>query len=157
MSKETTNTAPAGTSTLLRRLLKATDLRSFLTENERSLTVPTFPAYLDALCRERSLVREHVILRAGIERSFGHQLFRGARKPSRDNVLRLAFGFGLTVDETQTLLRLARKALLYPKIPRDAAILYSLSQGDTIVEAQASLCDLGLSILGGEKYEHAER
>jgi len=103
------------------------------------------------------MVREHVIIRSGIERSFGHQLFRGIRKPSRDNVLRLAFGFGLNVDETQTLLQLARRSPLYPKIKRDAAVLYSLSRKETIMEIQSSLCDLGLVMLGGEKYEHAER
>lgn len=157
MDTENPKPIPVGTSTMLRRLFKATNLRSFLTENENMLSVPAFPEYLDELCKQRNMVREHVIIRSGIERSFGHQLFRGIRKPSRDNVLRLAFGFGLNVDETQTLLQLARRSPLYPKIKRDAAILYSLSHKETIMEIQSSLCDLGLIMLGGEKYEHAER
>lgn len=146
-----------GTSTLLGKIFKAANLRSYLDENENSFVTPTLAEYLETLCKERNMVREHVIGRAGIERGFGHQLFRGARKPSRDNVLRLAFGFGLTVEETQALLRAARRTLLYPRIKRDAAILYGLAHHNTIMEIQASLNDLGLTLLGGEKYEHAER
>lgn len=148
---------PAGTSTLLRRIFKAADLHSFLDENGKSLVAPTFTECLETLCRERSAVREHVIGCAGIERGFGHQLFRGARKPSRDNVLRLAFGFGLDLDGTQALLRAARRTPLYPRIKRDSAIIYGLTHHNTIIEIQASLSDLGLTALGGERYEHAER
>jgi len=147
---------PVGTSTLLGKIFKAANLRSYLDENEKSLVAPAFTEYLETLCQERNMVREHVIGRAGIERGFGHQLFRGSRKPSRDNVLRLAFGFGLDVEETQALLRAARRTPLYPRIKRDAAILYGLAHHNTMMEMQASLNDLGLTMLGGERYEHAE-
>lgn len=147
----------AGTSTLLRRIFKAANLRSFLDENEKSFAAPTFTEYLESLCQGRNMVREHVIGRAGIERGFGHQIFRGSRKPSRDNVMRLAFGFGLDAEETQALLRAARRTPLYPRIPRDAALLYGLSHHHTLIEMQTSLVEQGMTALGGEKYEHAER
>ena len=122
-----------GTSTLLRRVFKATNLRSFMDENRQSMNMPVLSDYLETLCRERGLVREHVIKNAGIERSFGHQLFRGVRKPSRDNILRLAFGFGLNVEETQALLRAARKTPLYPRLMRDAVIINGLAHGGTVL------------------------
>lgn len=149
--------AKVRTRTLLRRIFKASSLSSFLSENESAMTMPTFTDFLAKLCQERNMIREHVILNAGIDRSFGHQLFRGARKPSRDNVIRLAFGFGLTLEETQELLKSARKSPLYPKIKRDATILYGLAHHQTILEVQTSLSDFGLTMLGGEKYEHSER
>lgn len=148
---------PVGTSTLLRRILKASNLHSFLEQNEGALALPSFPEYLDSLCRERNLVREHVIIRAGIDRGFGHQLFRGVRQPSRDNILRLAFGFGLDVEETQQLLLIARRSQLYPRFPRDAAIIYGLSHHNSIIEMQTSLNEQGLTMLGGERHEHTER
>jgi len=147
---------PVGTSTLLQRVFKATNLRSFMDENRQSLNTPILSDYLEALCRERSLVREHVINNAGIERSFGHQLFRGVRKPSRDNILRLAFGFGLNVEETQALLRAARKTPLYPRLMRDAVIINGLAHGGTVLQVQTTLSDLGMTLLGDKKYEHAE-
>ena len=86
------------TSSLLNRLFKSSDLNDFLKKNEKEMVIPTFMEHLDRLCRERNTIREHVIKRSGIERCFGNQLFRGTRKPSRDNVLRLAFGLGLSVE-----------------------------------------------------------
>jgi hypothetical protein len=145
------------TSSLLQKLFKAPSLKMFLAENKDAMYTPSLTEYLDRLCAEKSTVREQVISKAGIERTFGHQLFRGSRKVSRDNVLRLAFGFGLTEEETQELLDIARKARLCPKIKRDAVILYSLSRRLSIQEAQLDLNELGLTLLGGEKYEHSDR
>ena len=147
---------PVGTSTLLRRVFKATNLRSFMDENRQSLNMPVLSDYLETLCCERGMVREHVIKSAGIERCFGHQLFRGVRKPSRDNILRLAFGLGLNVDETQALLRVARKTPLYPRIMRDAVIINGLAHVGTVLKVQTMLSDLGMTLLGDEKYEHAK-
>mgnify|MGYP001073891055 FL=1 len=138
-------------------MFKAANPQRFLNENEQLFVTPSFTEYLDALCLERKAVREQIIHRAGIERSFGHQLFRGSRKPSRDNVLRLAFGFGIDVDETQIMLRAARKAPLYPRIKRDAAIICGLSRHYTMIEMQTLLSDMGLTELGGERYDHSER
>ena len=145
------------TSTLLRRLFKTSDVHSYLAENGDSICIPTFVEQLERLCEEKSMVREHVIKRAGIERSFGHQLFRGSRRPSRDNVIRLAFGFSLTVGETQELLRIARKSALYPKIKRDAIILFGLAHGKTMIDIQSIISEHGLTLLGGEKYDYGER
>ena len=145
------------TSTLLRRLFKTPDVGTFLAENKDSIHVPSFIERLNRICLEKNMVREHVIKRSGIERSFGHQLFRGARQPSRDNVIRLAFGFSLNVDETQKLLTIARKSALYPKIKRDAIILHSLSHGKTMLDVQSIISENGLTLLGGEKYDYSER
>ena len=137
------------TSGLLRRLFKTTSFDRFLEENGESVSLPPFHAYLSALCEERGEVRERVIKRADIERTYGHQLFRGIRTPSRDKTVQLAFGFGLTVDETQELLKAAQKRQLYPKLKRDAALIYGLSHHLTVTEVQALLEQLGLTLLGG--------
>jgi hypothetical protein len=96
-------------------------------------------------------VPERVIKLASIERTYGHQLFNGTRKPSRDKVIQLAFGFGLDVDETQELLKIAQKSLLYPKIKRDAVILYCLNNHKSIIQTQSVLETLGVILLGGEE------
>lgn len=141
------------TSTLLRKLFKATNLPDFLAANTRSMDMPTVISHLDSLCKSKERVREHVIKDAGIERAFGHQLFRGARKLSRDNALRLALGFPLTLEETQELLKIARQTPLHPKVKRDAAVIYGITHDISLVTMQAMLAELGLTVLGGEKYE----
>lgn len=142
------------TDTLMRRIFKAEQLDDLLRQNEDSMETGDFCSYINELCVSRCEVPERVIRRSEIDRTYGHQLFNGARHPSRDKVLQLAFGFGLTVDETQQLLRRAGKSLLYPRLKRDAVILFCLSKSMNVLEAQERLASVGLTQLGSvPKYE----
>lgn len=138
------------TSTLLRRLFKAPDLEKFINENIDGKELPQFHVYILDLCKARGWVPEQIIKKAAIDRTYGHQLFNGTRKPSRDKVIQLAFGFGLDVDGAQKLLKVAQKSPLYPKIKRDAAILYCLNCHKDVLETQSVLQSLGRTLLGGE-------
>ena len=138
------------TSTLMRRLFKAPDLDSFINENADHFHEQPLCAYLTDLCQKTGAVRNQVILRSGIERSFGHQIFRGARNPSRDIVLRLAFAFKLNVEDTQRLLAVAQRSQLFPRIRRDAVLLYCLHNGLDITQTQNILEELKLPLLDGE-------
>ena len=129
------------------QLVKAASLRQFIGENEIGL--PPFCDYIQALCRERGEAPERVIRRAAIERSFGHALFRGDRKPSRDTVLQLAFGFEADVKLAQSLLRHAGHSTLYPKVPRDTVVGYCLIHKTSLIETQQLLMELGLPLIGG--------
>lgn len=143
MAEESTHT-----STLLRRLAKTSDFHLFIKNHEGAMLEISFHEYLTRLCEKNCLVPEHIIRTAQIDRTYGHQLFNGTRKPSRDKAIQLAFGFGMTVDETQHLLRIAGKNPLYPKIKRDAAILFCLSRGMNVFETQSLLESLDLTLLG---------
>lgn len=139
------------TSTLLRRLFKAPNLEKFMENNSDKMVIPQFCAYILELCQAAGQVPEQIIKQAAIDRTYGHQLFNGTRKPSRDKVIQLAFGFGLDVDGAQKLLKLAHKNALYPKIKRDAAILHCLNNHKDIIETQSVLQALGQTLLGGEE------
>jgi len=145
----------ARTSSFFRRLLKTPDFEAFVHENGDFMRETPFSEYLSELCAKNNFIPEHVIKAAQIDRTYGHQLFNGIRKPSRDKVIQLAFGFGMSVDEAQRLLCAAGKNPLYPKLTRDAAIIYCLSRGNDIFDAQSLLESLGLTILGGE-WRHDE-
>jgi hypothetical protein len=139
------------TSTLLRRLFKAPNLEGFIKENATVMEIPQFHEYISELCQTMGQVPEQVIKQAFIERTYGHQIFNGTRKPSRDKVIQLAFGFGLDMDGAQGLLKAAQKSLLYPKIKRDAVILYCINNNKEMIETQSVLETLGLTLLGGEE------
>ena len=143
------------TSILLKRIAKTSDFHLFIKNNENVMMKKTFFMYLSELCEKNNLVPEHIIKTAQIDRTYGHQLFNGTRKPSRDKVIQLAFGFGMTVNETQYLLRIARKNQLYPKIKRDAAILFCLSKKMGVIDTQNMLESLGLTLLGDD-WHHGE-
>jgi len=142
------------TSTLLNKLFKTSRLIHFMKNYDSEFEKTPFCEYIQRLCADRGLVPERVIKNCGIDRTYGHQLFSGFRQPSRDKVIQLAFGFALSVDETQELLRAAGKSLLYPKIKRDAAIMYCLKNRTGFVDAQETLQELSLPLIGREgRYE----
>ena len=139
------------TNTLMKRLFKAADLDTYLEGNESNLRSPDFYTLLKQACEKRNMLPAQVIECSQIERTYGHQLFNGTRRPSRDKVLQLALGLGLSVDETQRLLRAAGKSQLYPRLKRDAVILYALQKKLPILTVQENLTKYGLTLLGGQK------
>ncbi len=139
------------TNTLMKRLFKSPDLDSYLEGNEGQLEVPDFYELLKSFCEKKKMLPAHVIEQSQIERTYGHQLFNGTRRPSRDKVIQLSLALGLKVDETQQLLRAAGKSLLYPRLKRDAVILYGVQKGLPVLSVQENLMKYGLSLLGGVK------
>ncbi len=137
------------TSTLFLELEKNGSFAKFAETNEESFVHSDFSEYISLLSREKEMAPIQVIKNAQIDRVYGHQLFNGTRKPSRDKVLQLAFGFGLSLEETQKLLRMADKSRLYPKIKRDAAIIYGLNNRMQISDMQEFLFSLDLPVIGG--------
>ena len=145
------NPSSIPTSAFLRKLIKTSDLEGFIQRHEGEMEPPEFHVFINDLCTASGQVPEHVIIRADIERTYGHQLFNGTRNPSRDKVIQLAFGMGLDVDAAQKLLQIAQFSPLYAKLKRDAAILYCLEHRLDIQELQSLLQTLGLTLLGKRK------
>lgn len=138
----------------MRKLFKTNSIESFVKNyGEQFNTVP-FHTYINQLCAATGTIPAHVIHKSGIERTFGHQIFNGTRKPSRDKVIQLAFGFEMDCEKTQELLKISRHCPLYPKIKRDAVIIYALNRGLPVTDAQVTLSELSLPLLGKEeRYE----
>ena len=87
------------TEELLNELLSSPDPNSFLLSanpSRRSLA-----EYLQQLLDEKGLERSKVVREAGLNDTFGYQIFKGTRKASRDKVLQLAFAMQLGLREQQ--------------------------------------------------------
>ena len=139
------------TDELLQMLFKERSLERFLQRNESTYLITDFSGYISSWCREHHEVPEQVIRRANLEKSFGHQLFSGKRKPSRDTVIQLAFAMDADVAKTQEMLKIARKSLLYPRIKRDTVIIYCLHNRISLLDTEIILEDLDLPVLGGRE------
>ena len=139
------------TDELLALLFKERNLEHFLQRNESAYLTASFSDYLNAWCKKRLEVPEQVIRRANLEKSYGHQLFSGKRNPSRDTVLLLAFAMEADLTQAQEMLRIAGRSLLYPRIKRDAAIIYCLHNHVSLMDTQIILQDLELPLLGGRE------
>lgn len=135
------------TNTLLKKIVNGKSLQRVLDSEAESFAEIPLSEYLRRLCEERDLVPEQVIKKAQIDRTYGHQLFNGTRNPSRDKLIQLAMGFGLSLEETQTLLKKAGKSMLYPKLKRDAACIYGISHGMNVMELQELLLSVDVLLL----------
>ena len=93
--------------------------------------------------------RVDVIRAAGLNETFGYQIFSGQRHASRDKVLALGFALGLDVCELRLLLNHAGAADLCARNRRDAILLFSASHGLTRDECDAELFRLGEECMVG--------
>lgn len=136
------------TGSLMQRVMKTSSLSRFFKQNERYLKTEDLGAWLNDICRDRNLSVSEVIQKSQIDRGYGYQIFRGIRSPSRDKLIQLALAIGLDVNETQHLLTLGGKSQLYPRLKRDAVLLYCIQNSFSVLETQDSLEEYGLSLLG---------
>lgn len=138
------------TDQLLALLFKEQNIGHFLQRDESSFLLPSFGEYMNDWCIRHGHVPEKVILRANLDKSYGHQLFNGKRNPSRDTVIQLAFAIGADLPQAQEMLKIARKSILYPRIKRDSVIIYCLHNSISLADTEIILYDLGLPLLGGK-------
>ena len=136
------------TEELLKTIFKLDDIKKALDTQENGFIFPDFNEYIMKLSEEKNESHEKIITRAGLERSYGHKLFAGTRKPSRDTVIRMAFGFEANVELAQEMLKVAGKSQLYPRIKRDIVIMYCLYNHLSVEKTQMYLSELDLPILG---------
>ncbi|MBR2761764.1 MAG: hypothetical protein IKE16_10145 [Solobacterium sp.] len=149
MDEKNENKRGLSTLELWAKLFKSSSLDQYLSDRNEIPELPVFSDYIKALAEEKGEKPETVIGRGGIESSFGHKLFSGTRKPSRDTVLQLAFGFAMDADETQKLLKVARATALHPRVKRDAVIAYCLQFHKSFMETQQLLYENHLPLIGG--------
>ena len=115
------------TEDLLARLLAAPNPDSYLGEGltlQRSLA-----DYLHELLAAKGLKRADVYRASGLNSTVVYDAFSGKSRLGRDNALMVAFGLGCSLRETQRLLKLAGAAELYPKVRRDAIIIWCIDRG----------------------------
>ena len=129
------------TEELLAELLAASDPVEFA--DAHRITARTLDEYLAGLLETKGLKRAEVVKRAGLNETFGYQIFKGQRHPSRDKVLQIAFAMGLDLRETNRLLQAAGTNELYCKNRRDAIIIFCLSHGCSLPETDDELYRFG--------------
>lgn len=129
------------TEELLQELLDSADPAKFAEKNrlgERNLS-----DYLQQLLDEKGLIRSEVVRRAGLNETFGYQIFMGQRNASRDKMLQIAFAMGLTLKETDRLLQASGSNELYCKSRRDAIIIFCLDKGYSLQKTDEELYRFG--------------
>ena len=131
------------TKELINELQKATDIIKFAEDNKDELDALTLTEKLDVFLNDYQKSKIDIIRDAGIDTTYGYQIFDGKKKPRRDKLLQLAFGFPLTVEQTNVLLRAGGMSDLYVRSKRDAICMYCLQQRMLVDECNDMLFKAG--------------
>lgn len=114
------------TNQLLHELMDTNDLHRVLTENDANFREDGLTDALQRLFEERNMAKTTLAKSSGISEVYLHQVFAGRRNPSRDRLLCICVGLGITLDEIQRMLTQGSYAQLYPRTRRDAIISYGV-------------------------------
>ncbi len=131
------------TEELLHELQKAEDVFAFTRENEEEMEALSLTEQLEQLLKKYEKQKKDVIKAADMDTTYGYQIFDGRKKPRRDKLIQLTFGFPLTVEEANKVLRAAGVSDLYVRCKRDTICMYCLQQKMTVDECNALLYQAG--------------
>ena len=127
------------TDDLRQELMESPDLEQYLAENDAFFSSKDAAAMLNQLFKKCGLSKAALAKRSGMSDIYLHQIFSGRRNPSRRRLLCLCIGLGASLEETQELLKLCGLAQLYPKLRRDAIIIYGLTHRLSLFSINDSL------------------
>lgn len=100
---------------------------------------PSLKDVLYEMMQRRGLSPRDMIQRCGIERSYYYHILNGNKRPSRNMILRIGLCLHADLAEMERLLRLADAAKLYPRVRRDALLIFAIQQKYTMEAANELL------------------
>ena len=118
------------TGTLFHKLLDSDDGQAVLHQTH---SAPSCSQSIQEFLTRAGMSPSAWIEAADISRSYGYQILRGER---------VALALKLSLKETQRLLAISGCGALYPKVRRDAAVIFALNQGMSLLEAENLLSSL---------------
>ena len=127
------------TSKLFQKLRDRESGRALL---RREQEAPTCAQVLRELLERAGFSASDWMAAADVSKSYGYQILRGERLPGRDILLRTALSLHLSLKETQRLLAVGDCGALYPRVRRDAAVIYALNQTMSLIETEELLTSL---------------
>lgn len=135
------------TDELVHELRNATNILDYLEKNTEEMQLESFSTYLNQWLDLKHCSKADVVRGSNLTKAYVYQIFQGRKYPSRDKVIALAFGLGLTVEESQTLLKQAGYRELYPRDPRDTLLLFSIEHKKDIISTNELLFDHNIEVL----------
>ena len=135
------------TNDLMKNLSSDQNLDRYLKENEGELISEEISTYLNQLVAARGLKKTQILKDAEMNEIYGYQIFAGSRKPSRDKLICLCVGMGLSLEELNQALKYAGELPLYPRSARDSVLIAGILWGDRVMKLNQALYDYGFETL----------
>ena len=129
------------TNDLLKRLQNSKDLDELSNYicNIDGSSSDSLSEHLKQLMKEKNINASELIKRSRIERTYCYQILNGRKKPGRDKIIAIALALGLSVDETQRVLRIAKEGDLYAKDKRDCILIFALNHKYNLLDTNQLL------------------
>lgn len=128
------------TTELLKELENFNTFEEYEKANKSSLISKSLAEILCDLLEEKQLSKAEVIRKSELNENYAYQLFSGLKSsPKRDKLICLSIGMGLTVNETNSLLKVAGLSPLYPRVKRDSIIIINMNAQKSVVEINEAL------------------
>lgn len=131
------------TEFLQSELKNAKSPADFFKANEQVLEEKSVSAYLMEMLIKYDVEKNDVVVRSGMSGTYPYQIFNGKKAAGRDKLIQLAFGFPLSLEETQRLLKYGGHNELYVKVKRDAYVMFALEKKHTIHQLNELLFGCG--------------
>ena len=106
-----------------------------------------FPDLLNTMLVEREITRGELANRSLVSEGYLYEILTGRKKPSRNKLLCLCVGFGLSLEEAQELLHKGGYEKLFSKRRRDAILCQGIEEGWSVIRINEKLFDEGLKPL----------
>ena len=123
------------------------DLDRFFAEHRLVRHEESVREVLEILLRERRMTKAELSKRACVNESYLYEILSGRKRPSRDRILCLCFGLGLSLEESQEILRRCGYEKLFPKRKRDALLCRCLENGWDVLRTNEALFDENMQTL----------
>lgn len=132
------------TTELLKELEKFNTFEEYENANKDFMISKSLSEYLCDLITEKNLKKADVIRKSELNENYAYQLFSGLKKsPARDKLICLSIGMNFTLDETNSVLKLAGLSPLYPRVKRDSIIIIGFNENKSVIEINEMLFENG--------------
>lgn len=144
------NTETTKLMDLLNNLDDESNLENFINNTLNNNKNILLYEYFENILAQKHLSKSSVIKNADLDRTYGYEILRGSKKPSRDKIIQLCIGANLSLDETNKALKIGNCGQLYPKIMRDSIIIFALNKNLNIIQVNELLYSYNVDLLGNE-------
>lgn len=95
--------------------------------------------FWEAAIERSGMSKCNIINKADFNYCYFYDIVNGRKIASRDKVIRLILSMRLTTDDCQEALRISGRSALYPKVQRDALLIYGIENRYTVDETNQLL------------------
>ena len=135
------------TDDLMRLLSASGDIDKYFEAIQGYSKTPEISGYILLIIEQKDLKKARVIEKAGIDRVYGYEIFRGKKIPGRDTLIRILLTMQVNVQNIQNILKNTGYPILYPKNMRDAIIIFGIQNLLGIDRLNILLDDFGQKII----------